>query len=377
MSKDHYFEYEEDYHSDERKADRKERKRIVSRDRSKYKKTDQDQLKKRADAMEAVPMAEGMLRGRVLAIAPEGIFVDCAGTRFVCNLKGALKKDKSRIKNLVAVGDYVWVQPSGETEGVVTRVEERSSVLSRADHLYRTKEQLIAVNIDQVLITCSVLAPPLKPFLIDRYIIAAQKGRMTPVILINKVDLLDTPPPDVADAVIQEERALYEQFLQTYRALGIPVIPLSCATGQGIAELKTHMAGKTSVFSGQSGVGKSSLINLITGTHLPTGELVQKTLKGAHTTTTTHLVRLEGESFCIDTPGIRSFGLWDLKAEEINAYFTEIQERGAQCKFPDCGHLSEPDCAVQNALEHGEISPLRFASYCALMASLEEEHRIR
>ncbi len=137
------------------------------------------------------------------------------------------------------------------------------------------------------------------------------------------------------------------------------------------------MHDKTSVFSGQSGVGKSSLINLITGSELDTGSMVQKTKKGSHTTTTTHLIPLEGHGFCIDTPGIKSFGLWDLKKEEIAAYFPEIMALSPKCKFLDCAHLNEPDCAVQRAAEKNKISRLRFGSYCALMSSLSEEHRHR
>jgi ribosome biogenesis GTPase len=141
--------------------------------------------------------------------------------------------------------------------------------------------------------------------------------------------------------------------------------------------LKEAMLGKTSVFSGQSGVGKSSLINLLTGSSLAIGDIVQKTRKGSHTTTTTHLIPLEGGGFCIDTPGIKSFGIWDLKMDEIAAYFSEIFALGAECKFPDCAHLNEPDCAVKRAVDEKKISSLRFGSYCALMSSLAEEHRQR
>ncbi|MES2122598.1 MAG: ribosome small subunit-dependent GTPase A, partial [Chlamydiota bacterium] len=134
---------------------------------------------------------------------------------------------------------------------------------------------------------------------------------------------------------------------------------------------------KTSVFSGQSGVGKSTLINAIAGTSLATGGIVHSTQKGSHTTTSTQLLTLANGGFCIDTPGIKSFGLWDLGPEDLAAYYSEISAHSASCKFPDCSHMNEPDCAVQKAVEEGEISHLRFASYCALMTSLSEEHRQR
>lgn len=374
MKKDeHFWHLEEEFYSQDRKEARKERKLASKQDRSKYKKSDQDQLKKQAEARLDT---EHMKRGRVLAILPEGIVVSSDEKEFLCNLKGSLKQEKNRIKNLVAVGDFVLFEEKGAEEGTICVVEPRNSILSRADNLSRNKEQLIAVNIDQVLITTSVVLPPLKTPLVDRYIIAAQKGNMVPIIVINKIDLLDNPPQGIS-IDIKQEKALYEEFLRIYTELHIQVIPVSIETGVGIDVLKSAMNGKTSVFSGQSGVGKSSLINLITGSTLATGSIVQRTRKGSHTTTTTHLIPLQDGGFCIDTPGIKSFGLWDLKTEEIAAYFPEILALSHQCKFPDCAHINEPDCAVKKAVEENQISPLRFDSYCALMSSLAEEHRHR
>lgn len=374
MNKDEQFwRIEEEFYSNDRKESRKERKLAIKQDRSKYKKSDQDQLKKQIEA----PLdTEHMKRGRVLAILSEGIVVSFHEKEFLCNLKGSLKQEKNRIKNLVAVGDIVLFEEKGSDEGTICVVEPRHSILSRADNLSRNKEQLIAVNIDQVLITTSVVLPPLKSFLVDRYIIAAQKGNMTPIIVINKIDLLTHPPQEIS-IDLEAEKALYDEFLRTYTELHIKVIPVSIETGVGVDALKEAMHGKTSVFSGQSGVGKSSLINLITGSSLATGSMVHRTRKGSHTTTTTHLLPLQNGGFCIDTPGIKSFGLWDLKTDEIAAYFPEIVALSPQCKFPDCAHINEPDCAVKKAVEENQISPLRFDSYCALMSSLAEEHRHR
>ncbi|MBI2743015.1 MAG: ribosome small subunit-dependent GTPase A [Chlamydiales bacterium] len=366
------FSFEEEYHSKDRKEHRKERKRVTLRDRSKFKKSDQDQLKKRQAAL-----PENLMRGRVLAISPEGILVDASGDLITCSLKGALKKEKGRIKNLIAVGDFVHFEMKGEKEGAIAFIEERSSVLSRADNYMRQKEQLIAVNIDQVLITTSVVFPVLKPALIDRYIIAARKGKMEPIIVVNKIDLLETPPENIPASAVEKERELYRRFLQTYVALGISVFPVSTHTGEGIGKLRDAMHQKTSVFSGQSGVGKSSLINCLMGTSLEVGKVIARTNKGAHTTSATHLVPIEGGGFCIDTPGIKSFGLWDLSKEEIQSHFSEIQEASAGCKFLNCSHRQEPVCAVKAAVENGEISPLRFASYCALIEDLSSEHTLR
>jgi len=358
--KNHHFDYEEAFHKKDKKKYRKERKILSKKDRSKYKKTDLEKQKK------VLPKKE-TAKGKILAILADGILVDFEDTLYTCNLVGALKKETIRIKNLIAVGDVVQFIPYEDLTGSIVHIEERYSILARAEQGKRGKQQLIAVNIDQVLITVSVVLPPLKPTLIDRYIIAALKGNMDPIIVINKIDLLKDSP---------KEQELFEKVVEIYRSLEIPTLPVSVQTDEGIEDLKKIMEGKSSVFSGQSGTGKSSLINAVTGSHLLVGEIVAKTKKGSHTTTATHLLPIDGGGFCIDTPGIKSFGMWELKKEEIRQYFFEIAEMGKHCKFDDCSHMHEPDCAVQNAVQEGAISRLRFDSYCALMTSLKN-HRMR
>lgn len=374
MKDDKHIRHEEEFHEKERKLYKKERKILSKTDRSKYKKTDLD--KKKTQKHFENKEEACVKKGRVLAISAEGIIVSSDHEFYTCTLRGSLKKETTQLKNLIAVGDFVQFIEQQNKTGLIVKIEDRHSILSRAHHHTRHKQQLIAVNIDQVLITTSVVQPPLKPHLIDRYIIAAKKGNMKPIIVINKIDLLENPPPQVDLATFQEEKDKFEEMVKVYRALHIPVFPVSVETGKGIKELKEAMHGKSSVFSGQSGVGKTSLINMTTGAQLPTAA-VQKSGKGVHTTTVTHLVPIEGEGFCIDTPGIGSFGLWDLKPEELKHYFTEIAHFAPHCRFPNCSHLSEPDCAVKLAVEKGEISPLRFDSYCALMESLTTQHRPR
>lgn len=191
---------------------------------------------------------------------------------------------------------------------------------------------------------------------------------MEPIIVINKIDLLDESP---------EEKELVEISLKTYLELGIRCLCVSVKTGEGIKELCKLMKEKTSVFSGQSGTGKSSLINQVTGSSLKIGELIAKTAKGSHTTTSTSLLRLEGGGFCIDTPGIRSFGVWNLSADEITAYFEEIAEAATSCRFSGCSHTEEEGCAVLKAMEEGKISPFRLLSYFSLLETLQKEHRSR
>lgn len=326
--------------------------------------------KQRDDKFQERTSDESSLRGRVLSIVPEGILVDHEGTQTACTLRGLLKKEKSQFKNLVTVGDFVQFQKLTATEGIINQIEPRFSVLSRADNITRRKEQLIAANIDQVLITASVVEPQLKPALIDRYIIAAHKGKMTPIIVINKIDLLEaTESEDVL-----HENELYEEAIRAYASADIRVIPVSASTGEGIDALKEAMKDKASVFSGQSGTGKSSLINMVTGLNLNVGDVVGRTKKGAHTTTTARLVPLSFGGWCIDTPGIKSFGIWDLQKDEIEEYFNEIFEHGKGCKFPDCTHTHEAGCAVHLAVEKGQISMLRYESFITLMATVTQKY---
>lgn len=367
-------EMESDYFGDDRKSGKAQRKMASAKDRSKYKTTDKRQ---QAKQQKEEVSEEGVESGRVLSIASQGIIVEPdqetlehAG-KMLCTLRGVLKKDKTQMKNLIVVGDHVLFERSAPGEGLIVKVKPRTTVLSRAENLSRRKEQLIAANIDQVIITASVVSPALKPSLIDRYIIAAQKGGMEPIVVINKIDLLDG---DDKDQDLIREREIYEEFLSAYVAAGISVIPMSITTGEGIDRLKQVMAGKASVFSGQSGVGKSSLINAVTGESLKTGGLVDRTNKGSHTTTTAQLIPLEFGGWCIDTPGIKSFGVWDLDREVVEHYFPEIFETGRDCKYPDCSHLHEEDCAVARAVESGKISWMRYESYLTLMQSLQEEH---
>lgn len=357
-----------------RKKGKQERKIAQAKDRSKYKKTDHEKFQKSVENEVLAKLAKhDWLEGRVLSIMPQGILVDCEGEIIRCVLKGLLKKDKTQAKNLVAVGDFVLFERREGDEGIIAHVKERQTILSRADNLSRRKEQLIAVNIDQVMITLAVVHPELKFPIIDRYIIATQKGGMQPIIVINKIDLLQSKE-EKNQILIEQEKELLQEAFKAYAAAGIPLIAVSTVTGEGMEELKNYMKGKASVFSGQSGVGKSSLINAVTGSDLRVGEVVEKTKKGSHTTTTTQLLPLSFGGWCIDTPGIKSFGVWDLSREEVEGYFPEIHACGLQCKFRDCTHTHEEGCAVIAAVEAETLSLMRYESYQALVNSLEAVH---
>ncbi len=249
-----------------------------------------------------------------------------------------------------------------DERGQVASIEERYSQLTRKDNLRRRLAQVIAANIDQVIIVTSVAEPNLKPSLIDRYIISAIRGNMSPLIIINKVDLT-------------KERKALNEIIWIYKNLGIQVIEMSGINQKGIDELKEAMKGKASVFSGQSGVGKTTLINLIAGTDFKTREVVEKTEKGVHTTTKSTLVKIDEETFCIDTPGIKSFSLWDVTTDELSQYFSDLQQFSSDCKFINCTHTHEPDCGVKKAVEEGKISQLRYDSYVTIRDGNDEDQK--
>lgn len=349
-----HHDYEEEFHSRDRKQFRKERKIAQNTDRSKYKKTDLST----ESPQELIPQ-ENLHIGRVLSISGEGSLVDAEGKQYLCSLKGFLKKEKSLTKNLIAVGDIVHFSISSEKEGAIVQVAPRTSLLSRTD-ISGKKEQLIAVNIDIAVISVSLVEPPLKPSLVDRYLIAAEKGNLHPIIVINKVDLLEIAS--------EEEKNMYRDFLAAYEPLGYPILSISTKTGVGLEALRSVLRNKTSVFSGQSGVGKSSLLNACFGLSLKTGELTQKTAKGAHTTSMAELLALPGGGYSVDTPGIRSFGIWSLKKEEVIEHFRDLSALRKKCKFPDCSHTQEPDCAVIRGIEKGKIPLLRYESYLSLLS---------
>ena len=333
-----------------KKREQKQEKKLKSlTDRSKYKKTDQ----KKAAAFEAPSLP----KGRVISVHSEGILVESEGKVTLCELKGSLKKGRSRQKNLVCVGDFVFFNVTNKQ---IEKIEPRTTILSRADHLRRRKEQLIATNVDQVLICVSVGEPTIKPNLIDRYIVACLRQGMNPVIVINKSDL---PHPEYLP-----------ELIEVYEDLKIPVILVSTKTLEGIDAIKEVMKDHTNVLTGQSGVGKTSIINKIVTGNYRVKEVMTKTEKGSHTTTTSLLIPLKSGGYCIDTPGIKSFGLFGLEKKEIEPLFKEIHKAGKKCAFSPCSHTHEPNCAVKPAVENGKIALTRYQSYLSLIEGVKEDY---
>jgi ribosome biogenesis GTPase / thiamine phosphate phosphatase len=353
-----HFDYDDSFELTSRE-EKQIKKRASQKDRSKYKISDQKK-KKKSPTLDK----DHLKQGRVISMT-SGLFLvqDDEKKIFQCHIRGKIKKEKTKDKNLIAIGDFVFFTPINTQEGQIEAVQERFSFLQRLEPRKKQK-QIIAANIDQVFITASVKEPSFKPFLIDRYIIAATKGNMNPIVLLNKVDLLK------GDSSL---RLTINRWQEVYQILGYDILAVSAASKKGIAPLKKRMKGKTSLFSGQSGVGKSTLINLTTGSSLFVQKVHKQTSKGVHTTTKAHLIPLGGDGFVVDTPGIKHFGLWDLTTEDLKKHFNEITKVGKECKYPNCEHIYEPDCAVKKAVQEEIIFPFRYESYTTLKEEIRKQ----
>ncbi len=263
----------------------------------------------------------------------------------------------------LAVGDEVAV--SSTSRGGPSRVEgilERRTRLSRPDPGNPNHELVIAANVDVAVVVVSVNSPPLHPGLIDRFLVALGRGGVEPLICVNKSDLLGSS--------IELEQL--QQDMAVYRDLGVPVLLCSAQTKDGLAELRRQVDGKTCVFVGHSGVGKSSLLNGIDPPgERTTGNVRDHDGKGRHTTSGSSLRSLGDGTRVIDTPGVRSFGLWDLDARELQSSFPEFATVGGRCRFGNCSHQQEPECAVREAASTGRLSRTRYESYLRILDSLD------
>jgi len=294
------------------------------------------------------------LRGRVLkAVGATQCTVqdDATAALYECSVRRILRTLASDERTVVVAGDRVLFQPIDAHRGVIERVEPRQGVLSRG---HQRREHILVANVTQVLIVASLAEPHLKPALIDRFLISAAKGGVSAAICFNKADLVNL-------AEFQAEIGLYSR-------LGYPTVVTSSTTGRGIERLRQLLHGQQTVFAGQSGVGKSSLLNAVQpGLGLRTGTVSETSQKGRHTTRSAELRQLDFGGWVVDTPGIRQMALWDVPAGEVEAHFREFRPWVPRCKFPNCLHLEETGCAIRQAVHEGFITRLRYESYLRLV----------
>lgn len=297
------------------------------------------------------------LQGRVIRIHGLQSVVEAKdGTIYRCAVRRLLKSLLTDERSVVTTGDLVWFRDAGNGEGMIERVEPRHGVLTRES---RRQQHVLVANVDQLVIVMSLVEPDLKPHLIDRYLASAQMGELSPILCLNKADLV--------------EHANLQSMIGAYAQLGVPTILTSAKTGQGIAQLRELLADRSTVFSGQSGVGKSSLLNAIQpGLTLRVSTVSDVNQKGRHTTTTAELIRLETGGWVVDTPGVRQLQLWDILPEEVEGFFPEFRPFVPACAFPDCTHTHEEKCGVKLAVRRRMISVRRYHSYEGLRSGMAE-----
>ena len=306
----------------------------------------------------------------------QGIIVKSTGNQYLvrvgdqqvipCSIRGRFRIKGIRATNPVAVGDHVefeWLKDGNK--GIITSIQERSNyIIRKASNLSR-EYQLLAANVDLAWLMVSMILPrTLTPF-IDRFLVSAEAYRIPVIILFNKLDLYG-----------ETERAEMDLLRTIYTSIGYRCMQLSLQTREGIEEVKQEMSGKVNVISGNSGVGKSTLIQVIDPTiRLKTGDVSEVHKTGKHTTAYAEMFELPGGIRIIDTPGIRGFGTIDIEREELFHFFPEIFRASRKCRYHNCLHLQEPDCGVKAEVETGTISESRYLNYLMMMEEGAEKYR--
>ncbi|MFM7645570.1 MAG: ribosome small subunit-dependent GTPase A [Sphingomonadales bacterium] len=290
---------------------------------------------------------------------------DDKGQLWNARMKGVLKLDEITSTNPVAVGDRVSFEIESEAAGtaVIGEILPRHNYINRQSPRHKHQHHIVAANLDQTLLVATLKEPKTSQGFIDRFLVAAAMYHVTPLIVFNKADLYR-----------QKEMDRYEALRAMYTHIGYQVLLVSAATGQGMDELLATLTHKTTLLSGHSGVGKSSLLNTwFPGMNRKTQDVSGWSGKGQHTTTFAEMFDLLQGGKIIDTPGMREFGLVDISKQELSHYFREMKPLLHDCQFNNCQHYNEPGCAVKKAVQEGRIHEDRYISYLSILDSFEEK----
>lgn len=280
------------------------------------------------------------------------------GNLYHGRLRGKFKKEDTRFTNPVTIGDRVTFEPETyQHTAWITEIHERKNYICRKS-VHKTKQKhIIAANLDHAVLMCTVIYPETSLGFIDRFIVSAEAFRIPVTLLFNKSDLYD-----------HKAMETYMHIERIYTSLGYTTRLISTTTEENIAAIRPVFEGKCNLLAGHSGVGKSTLLNmLVPGLHLSTAPVSKTIKKGRHTTTFAEMHEIDDNTYIIDTPGIKEFGLADIGEDELGHYFVEMRQRLGQCRFNDCRHIHEPGCVIREAVESNEIAPERYNSYLSMM----------